>query len=118
MPTTKIDGSGVTFPDASVQPTRGAKIASGSYVGDDSVNKAIPHTLGVIPKLVILNQAGSGPMYFIVGGQGFIVIASGATVDSLAVTAPSDTNIYVGNAGSYTHSANSNGVTYYWVAIG
>ncbi len=95
--------------------------ASGSYAGNDSVIIAIPHGLGVVPKIVFIIEASCWAA--IIGA----VIFSASDVDAThtipgfktyAVTTPSSTNFYVGNATQYKLSGNGNGYTYYWVAIG
>ena len=95
---------------------------SGSYAGDDSVNKAIPHGLGVVPKLIIIKDTGGATFrsFSIFAGSAVIDCMRGGTAafNQLAVTNPGVTNFYIGNATSYADSANSSGSgTYYWVAI-
>ncbi len=98
----------------------GAVIANGSYSGNSSVNRAIPHGLGVTPKLVELMQSGGAQWGREVSGWNYISYSLPAESSGgrLAVTALNSTNFYVGNATSYGNSANLNGNTYYWVAFG
>lgn len=91
------------------------EVASGSYVGDSTVNKAIAHTRTKEPKAVLIPyDGGIGFMLYIIKGIPKVISSNGSTH---AVTAPDATNFYVGNATSYGQSANTNGVTYYWSAI-
>ncbi len=100
-----------------------ARITSGTYAGNDTVNRAIPHGLGVTPKIVFISdtQAGIFCWFRIFGGLAQILYFRilVATAGKYAVTIPNATNFYVGNAASYTYSANeTDSGTYYWVAIG
>lgn len=90
----------------------------GSYTGDGTVNRAIPHGLGVVPKIVILLHTGE-EWHRIYGGYANILYnIDGMDSGLIAVTAPDATNFYVGNAADYLKSANSNGAAYRWAAIG
>lgn len=108
---------------AAWQPiTAVSSINSGSYTGDNSVNRAIPHGLGSIPCLVVIfnTQAvdtGGDSLYHIVTGIGRIYYGGGGANSRLTVTAPDATNFYVGNATGYANTANENLITYSWVAI-
>lgn len=99
------------------------KITSGSYTGDSTANRAIPHGLGVVPKLVLImrNTAGAESYVFrIYGDQAKIrdwYVGGTVAAGALDVTAPDATNFYVGNATSYDRSANYTGVAYVWVAL-
>jgi len=84
---------------------------TGSYVGNDTANRALPHGLGRAPRALLI-VAGS-ISYLELPGNAYIV-GQGTT---RAVTAMNETNFYVGNAGSYVQSCNAVGVTYYWAAI-
>jgi hypothetical protein len=95
--------------------------SSGSYTGNGTVNRAIPHGLGVTPKIVFLViSATLSYLFNIFGAQGYIqCLMGGADAFVLkAVTTPDATNFYVGNAADYITSANSQSVSYLWVAIG
>lgn len=95
---------------------------SGSYTGDDTVNRAIPHDLGSTPKIVfIYTSTPFDPRWYrIMQGYAFVlsVVAATNSNEEIAVTAPNSTNFYVGNATNYTRAANHTGEVYYWVAIG
>lgn len=96
-------------------------IATGNYTGDSSVNRAIPHGLGVTPNMVhIINPlaAAIGWLFTILDAVATIVGVSTAKDGALAVTALGGTNFYVGNATDYEISANLNLDNYYWIAIG
>jgi len=93
------------------------KSTSGSYAGNDTENRAIPHGLSAAPKLVILTVTGSLYWYLIQIGQDIISYQNAAATGAYAVTAVSATDFYVGDAASYLNSANRTGDTYYWVAF-
>jgi len=91
---------------------------TGTYAGNDAVNRAIPHGLGRVPKLVIVASldAASG-----VNMSGFTYtdaalhnIAAGI---NYAVTAPTSTNFYVGNVANLPNSMNVSTVNYTWIAF-
>ena len=88
--------------------------ATGTYAGNDAVNRAIPHELGVIPKFIYIQIDTAMNPYFISGGVAGILQVG---TSYHAVTAPTTANFYVGNATSYPQSANAVGNTYRWVAI-
>lgn len=93
-----------------------AVIASGTYTGDDSVNKAIPHGMGKAPQLILIISNQGYHFWLSEGDAGWI---SGNFVGQprLAVTAPDATNFYVGNATSYPGSANQTVAAHYWTAL-
>lgn len=91
--------------------------ASGSYSGNDSANRAIPHGLADTPSLVIITAAsGFGGIFAKQVGNDLVSEFTGNTFRA-AVTEMDSTNFYVGNAANYTQSANAVGGTYYWTAI-
>lgn len=96
-----------------------AGINSGTYAGNDTANRAIAHGLGVTPKIVFIQV--DGQYWFRITDQLAKIHFAEADTDTIGthtVTAMGTTNFYVGNATSYTFSANATGWTYYWVAIG
>lgn len=95
-----------------------AKIGSGTYVGDDSVNKTIAHGLGVTPKLVFLIVIGNPGHWTLMTSTARVCFVDEAAAVNYAVTVMDSTNFYVGNATQYLQSGNGNGSTYYWVAMG
>jgi hypothetical protein len=86
---------------------------SGSYTGDSSANKPIAHGLGRIPKLIVITKTGENNIWTIAGTNEITF----GSINHYAETAMNTTNFYVGNATSYTNSANWTGNTYYWTAI-
>jgi len=93
--------------------------AEGSYAGGDTVNRAIAHGLGIVPRAVRLWSNDVTIDLFINPGRGIIMChQSGTEQGEYAVTAPDDTNFYVGNATSYVLSGNGSGTTYRWLAWG
>lgn len=94
------------------------QVCSATYTGNDSTNRAIPHTLGKSPKLVIIFGIGSNNIFFQNEGEAIILIHTGAGADRKTVTAMNQTSFYVGDAASYPNSANAVGTDYRWIAIG
>lgn len=84
----------------------------GTYVGNDTANRAIPHGLGRVPVLVHILRASWGVNYHIIRGDAYV--SGNGTLR--AVTPADAINFYVGNAGDYSQSANANGQNFFWVA--
>ena len=97
-------------------PSNLAVIGSGSYTGDSTANRAIPHNLGFTPVFVQLTDRSNKYSPRIVE-SGFIHNNMAIGDSRLAVTAADSTNFYVGNASDYNHSANVNTFVYDWVAF-
>lgn len=96
-----------------------SKIASGSYTGNDTANRAISHGLGKVPKLIFFQATNT-----IVEISGLSVrlgvynaMISGLPTYASAVTAADATNFYVGSAANYEYSGNGDTHTYYWVVL-
>lgn len=87
-------------------------ITAGSFVGDATVNRAIAHKGGAIPKAVFLSTPG----YFI-----FTIIPGIISLSNFntgyAITVWDQNNFYVGNATDYNRTANLNLIAYNWVAL-
>jgi len=99
-------------------PSAQSQINSGSYTGNNTAVRAIPHGLTVTPKLVFIYDKTNGNVMFrkFSGHAGIVRIST--AVAELDTGSPDATNFYVGNAGDYTNSANLNAAVYAWVAIG
>lgn len=95
-----------------------ANVTTGEYTGNDTQNRAIPHGLGRTPKIVFVIRNNGTSWFTIYTFLAAIFYLSASTNTYIAVTAIDGTNFYVGNAASYSTSANSLGWFYYWVAIG
>jgi len=93
------------------------QITSGTYTGNSSANRAIPHGLGRIPKYVTISNTSIATIAYIFGNDPAKVQYAPAGA-SFAVTAMTATNFYVGNATEYAQSVNLNAATYYWIAFG
>ena len=105
--------SGATAPEWAT--VAGIAIAQDTYTGNDTADRAIPHGLGVIPKFVAIATTLTWGLEF--AGVAAVLYNDAAALGAYAVTAPDATNFYIGNATSYARSLNSNGLTYYWVAL-
>uniref|UniRef100_A0A6M3LYZ5 Uncharacterized protein n=1 Tax=viral metagenome TaxID=1070528 RepID=A0A6M3LYZ5_9ZZZZ len=96
-------------------PAGGVVISSGTYIGNDTDNRAIAHGLGVIPKLVIVlcTNATWDERSGILAHSDYFVSFKGRYN---AVTARTTTNFYVPEENDCTLNLSSK--TYVWVAIG
>ncbi len=102
---------------AAASPHSGHTImTTGSYAGDNTANRAIPHGLGRTPKHVSIESNQSDGIRHL--SAGFINYADQTSALYFALTTWDATNFYVGNAGGYWGSANASGSTFYWVAEG
>ncbi len=90
-------------------------IASGSYTGDSSSNRAIAHGSGAVPALTWIWGAGGYGVYVILGANPSMSDVTGTGTST--VTAATATNFYVGGAAT-SYSGNYTNITYYWYAIG
>lgn len=95
-----------------------ASISSGSYTGNSTVDRAIPHGLGVTPKIVFIIDVPGVFWFRIIEALASIFYIAAATMERYGVTAMNSTNFYVGNATQYYQSANYDARSYRWVAIG
>jgi hypothetical protein len=96
----------------------GAVITSGTYTGDNSVNRGMPHGLGTTPKLVIIVEDSATYYFILIAGLDTVNRFSSGGWGYIAVTAKDSTNFYVGDSSSYRNSANSGSHDYFWVAMG
>lgn len=90
---------------------------SGSYTGNDTENRAIPHGLGAVPKLVIIRKNTGATVAIRHGTSGFLTFQEAAVSNNKQVTLSDVTNFYVGDAANYSNSVNATGSTYEWVAF-
>jgi hypothetical protein len=109
VPITK-SGIVAVYPDIST-------VKTGSFTGDGTANRAIPHGLDSVPLLIYI-YANVGTSVVLQGSSTRIcTLEETNEVEFLSVSAPDDTNFYVGVAYNFAKSCNSSGVTYRWVAI-
>jgi hypothetical protein len=104
-----------------------AMSTSGSYTGNSTASRAIPHGLGVTPKLVMIFKPVTGDVYeftiYSGGGTDYIRYmyyqnqTTTIHIGHYAITAMTNTDFYVGYS-DYQKTANYTGYVYYWVAIG
>ena len=91
---------------------------SGIYTGNDTENRAIPHGLGAIPKLVVIYSASVPAMVMVRTNTTSLTFAqSEANSPIYDITDGNATNFYVGDMASYFISGNGMGVLYKWIAI-
>lgn len=92
----------------------GVTQTTGSYVGDGATaDKAISHSLGKVPKFIFIQQGDVNKYLFC--RAGCIYVSNG---NSYIVQTPTSTEFYVGDAVSWAETANANGTTYNYLAIG
>lgn len=94
----------------------GIDVEADTYTGDNTVNRAVAHGLGVTPKFVRIWVKGFS-------SNGMRIVTSGTLINQhegvdYAVTGWDATNFYVGNATNKDDSANGDAVVYYWEAFG
>lgn len=109
--------TGVT-PISAANLNAGLRATTGSYTGNSSANRAIPHGLGRAPMMILLTTTVGAYTFLIMGASTNDIHCLTPTSGTRAVTAVDATNFYVGNSDSYVESANLNVSLYDWVAIG
>lgn len=89
-------------------------VKTGTYDGDNTQNRAIPHGLGKTPDFILIARykAGAGNLYMKVGTSYFVYNGGYAG----AVTVQDATNFYVGEDGA-GGSTNPTTYTHAWIAI-
>lgn len=93
-------------------------IASGTYTGDGTANRAISHGIGLKPKAVLINGNGGDRQFIsMIYDMTVVIQTDSAGFRTYTVTDASTTNFYVGEA-STPNYGNRNGDTYKWVAFG
>ena len=98
--------------------TRVTQISSGSYTGNNAVNRAIPHGLGVIPKAILIARSDGFYQFRIMNQQAAIWCWNASVNIYKTVKAMDAINFYVGQLVDSEHSANESPSTYRWIAIG
>lgn len=112
-----MNRGGTSIHSSAKHDTSVAVITTGTYVGNSTENRAIPHGLGKTPKfvhLVCTSGAVAGRSGFLIDTQIGLYNYDG----KLAVTGWDATNFYVGDIAEYDTSFNTNTYNYRWVAYG
>lgn len=89
-----------------------AKYTYGGFTGDAAANRAIPHGIGRIPTLVIVENVGGAEDDFGIYHRDREAKVFKLDGSATAETSMTDTNFYVSG------SVNANGLNHKWVAIG
>lgn len=94
-----------------------AKITEGTYTGDGTQNRAIPHGLGIVPGVVIIGKVTAPySVGFIVSNLGtHCMIADAGATTGYTQTAPDNVNFYVGGVGGA--GLNVNLAVYHWRVV-
>ena len=90
----------------------GSLITTGTYTGNNTQNRAIPHSLGTTPKVVFIFVLQSSSFIFgqLIPDIGYLNIP----YQSGAVTVMDSSNLYVGTV---DYHGNSSSYSYRWVAL-
>jgi hypothetical protein len=87
--------------------------AQGSYAGDNTANRAIPHGMGGAPRFIAIQKNAADELWIMVVQSGKMELTSFA--NSYNPTTPTPTNFYVGKAATF--EGNVAGQTYFWYAV-
>ena len=98
-------------------PAAAAEIKTGTYTGNVTANRAIPHGLAGIPKAVIIVDDTGDRLFNLNVETADIHFVYVTASGKYTVTAMDGTNFYVGNVTSYPNSANETAYNYDWVAF-
>jgi hypothetical protein len=90
---------------------------SGSYTGDGSQNRAIPHGLGRIPSLVFVAKTSSNDHNHTMMSSSPTILRDINSGVEVTVTSMTAVNFYVGDNLGLTTGGNFNAAVYNWVAI-
>jgi len=94
------------------------KVTSGSYTGNGTANRAIPHGLGRKPKYVKIQNLDINVQNELLAELGLIFVHLETSFGRFTITDMDTVYFYVGNTDSYNNSGNGLGCEYYWVAFG
>ena len=84
-----------------------------TFVGNGAVNRAVAHGMSVEPSIILIVNSTDNYKHFIFNGSANIhYIGAASASNRYSVTAIDSTSFYVGNATTYTGSANESGTTY------
>jgi hypothetical protein len=100
-------------------------MSTGSYTGNATQNRAIPHGLESIPRLVLIFHSTGTTIYLAFLNSNYAKIfclrglSGTASFHINSVTAMDVINFYIGaGAGMWEISMNYSGYVYYWIALG
>lgn len=88
------------------------KQTNGNFTGTDAINRAVAHSIGRVPKRILICNGNGTIAGIIMGARAYIFGLSGGV--TVACTAATSTNFYTGADTTY----NAVGSTYYWYAEG
>ena len=92
------------------------KTLASTYVGNNTVNRAIPHGLGKLPQRIMINDNDGAYNRYVLASR--MIWEHPTLHGTIDVNVWDTTNFYVGNATDYNYSGNANGTIYHWVAMG
>lgn len=124
------DGDGVNIPNELIcqstdvwtpsLPKNTCRINAGVYVGDGTVNRAIPHGLSEKPTIIFIFAVGGNVTCQIIDQPEIHYQAGGGEIGVLPVTIPDTDNFYVGGGTTLInrmYSGNHKDGVWSWVAF-
>lgn len=109
----KIGGDKITYGTISAQRLASSgNVKSGNYTGDGTNNRTIAHSLGAVPKLVMVQRNNDLTTGIMIRGDIWWFETPGGASGVQAVTAWDATNFYV-----HSNGTNDAGVLFYWTAV-
>lgn len=100
----------------SIQSSSGLRTTTGTYEGNSTSNRGIPHELTVFKFAHIITSAGDSSSFKHFTAQGIQITSP--DIAPASVNLPDSTNFYVGDSVSGIFRANRTGRTYIWIAVG
>ena len=111
-------GAGQTVDGKDVSGLEPHKITNGTYNGNDTQNRSVEHTLGEIPKLVVIYDDLGQLFGMNIEALNKIKYLTHTAMAVITHNSTTSVYFYVGmTAAGYNHSANETGRTYYWTAF-
>jgi len=90
---------------------------TGTYGGDDTVNRAIAHGLKVMPSHILFSVDSGYIGQMSKHRNGKVMFTFDGGRGEIAVTNMDKTYFYVGNVGNYFTSMNAGMRSYHWIAF-
>jgi len=91
-------------------------IATGTYTGDGTANRSIPHGLGKVPTLILIISTTVMAIVISDGATGKTVGTAAANTTTHTQTAATNVNFYVGKPATVGFWSNDNANEFIWYA--